>query len=70
LVKNQAITIKSVSKIENIEVYNLRGAIVLTPKFEPSNNIELTLPSLNQGVYFVKTTTVDLKQRTIKIVIQ
>lgn len=70
LVKNQAITIKSVSKIENIEVYNLKGAIVLTQKFEPSNNIELTLPGLSQGVYFVKTTTVDLKQRTIKIVIQ
>jgi len=70
LVKNQAITITSVSKISNVEVLNLRGAVVLAQEFEPSNNIELTMPGLNKGIYFVKTTTVDLKQRAIRIVIQ
>lgn len=70
LVQNQAITIQSVELINNVVVYNLKGGEVLTRQFEPSNQVELTLPGLNKGVYFVKTTTVEQTQRVIKIVIQ
>lgn len=63
---NDVLTITNSSDIETLTVINMLGQIIISKQIN-SNNVQLDLSSLNNGVYFVKIVS-EGKNKTLKII--
>ncbi len=67
---NQIVNISSSQSIQNIEVYDVTGKLVLSPRNDNhQKHIELNLSAFGNGIYFIQVTSNDIKS-THKLIIE
>jgi len=70
LVENKTISVSSSEVVSTVQVYDLNGKLVFTPKFKPATTVQLNVSSLRPGMYLLKTTTANQSQRSLRIVVK
>lgn len=69
LVNERSFKINAAENIKSVEMYNIKGVRVFSGAYT-QKDISIDVSNLNSGIYLVKTTTENNKQRAIRIVIQ
>ena len=55
------------SDVAKVQIFNLTGQLVKTFNTKAANE-SLSISELNQGIYFVKVTDLNLNEKTIKLI--